>query len=232
MEAVLQFIETTFPVIITHKYLFLFIGAMMEGMNTLILGGFLASVNSILLWPTFMLFILAYTINGYLWYAVGFFAGAKPIDRWAKKDEKRRKVVEKVGHYFSKYSGRAIIITKFTFSLTIATLITAGSLKYSFKKFTFYNFAGSIAWVVVTMFVGYFFGESYKLFSDYVKSLTIGLVFLVGAIAVVYMIKRTFGSAFIESLLSGDRIRDFSYKFRNGLEAFLSNGSDEEEKRG
>ncbi|HXK40501.1 MAG TPA: VTT domain-containing protein, partial [Candidatus Paceibacterota bacterium] len=171
----------------------------------------------------------AYTINGYIWYTVGYFAGAKPIDKWGRKDKKGRKIIEKVEEYFNKYSGRAIIITKFTFSLTIATLIMAGSLKYDLKKFTFYNFIGSVGWVVVTLFVGYFFGQSYKLFFVYLKNFTYGLVFLGGAIALIYVIKLLLGSAFVKSLFITDKIKELSYKLRNGLEEFLSNGAEEEE---
>src|SRR3989344_3724670 len=231
MEAVLQFLETSFPVLIAHKYLFLFLGAMVEGLNTMVLGGFLVSIDTIKLLPTFLLFILAYTINGYIWYAVGNFAGAKPIDKWGRKDEKGRKIIEKVESYFNKYSGRAIIITKFTFSLTVATLIMAGSLKYNLKKFSLYNFVGSIGWVAVTLFVGYFFGESYKFFFVYLKNFTYGLVFLGGAIALIYIIKLIFGSAFVKSLSITDKIKEFSYKLRNGLEEFLSTGNDDDNKR-
>jgi len=230
MEQFLTFLQQNFPVIVSYKYLFLFLGGMVEGLNTMVLGGFLVSVNSIKLLPTFLLFVLAYTINGYIWYAVGFFAGAKPIDKWGRKDKKGRKIIEKVEEYFGKYSGRAIIITKFTFSLTIATLIMAGSLKYNFKKFSLYNFLGSVGWVVVTLFVGYFFGESYKLFFVYLKNFTYGLVFLGGAIALIYIIKLIFGSAFVKSLFITDKIKELSYKLRNGLEEFLSNESEEKEK--
>lgn len=228
MEGVLQFIEAAFPALIAHKYLFLFLGAMTEGLNTMVLGGFLISVNTVKLLPVFLMFTLAYTINGYIWYTVGYFAGAKPIDKWGRKDKKGRKIIEKVEEYFGKYSGRAIIITKFTFSLTIATLIMAGSLKYNLKKFSLYNFIGSIGWVAATLFVGYFFGESYKLFFIYLKNLTYGLVFLGGAIALIYIIKLIFGSAFIKSLFITDKIKEFSHKLRNGLEEFLSNGSEED----
>ena len=229
MEQFLGFLQQNFPVIVTYKYLFLFLGAMIEGLNTMVLGGFLVSVNSIRLLPTLLLFILAYTINGYIWYTVGYFAGAKPIDKWGRKDKKGRKIIEKVEEYFNKYSGRAIIITKFTFSLTIATLLMAGSLKYDLKKFTFYNFIGSVGWVVVTLFVGYFFGQSYKLFFVYLKNFTYGLVFLGGAIALIYVIKLLLGSAFVKSLFITDKIKELSYKLRNGLEEFLSNGAEEEE---
>lgn len=230
MDAVLQFLQTNFPAIIEYKYLFLFLGAMVEGLNTMVLGGFLVSVNTIKLLPIFLLFILAYTINGYIWYTVGYFAGAKPIDKWGRKDRKGRKIIEKVEEYFNKYSGRAIIVTKFTFSLTIATLIMAGSLKYNLKKFSFYNFIGSVGWVVVTLFVGYFFGQSYKLFFVYLKNFTYGLVFLGGAIALIYIIKLILGSAFVKSLFITDKIKELSDKLRNGLEEFLSNGNGSKEE--
>ncbi|MEK7139026.1 MAG: DedA family protein [Patescibacteria group bacterium] len=203
---------------------------MVEGLNTMVLGGFLVSVNTIKLLPIFLLFILAYTINGYIWYTVGYFAGAKPIDKWGRKDRKGRKIIEKVEEYFNKYSGRAIIVTKFTFSLTIATLIMAGSLKYNLKKFSFYNFIGSVGWVVVTLFVGYFFGQSYKLFFVYLKNFTYGLVFLGGAIALIYIIKLILGSAFVKSLFITDKIKELSDKLRNGLEEFLSNGNGSKEE--
>jgi len=202
---------------------------MIEGLNTMVLGGFLVSVNTVKLLPLFLLFVLAYTINGYIWYTVGYFAGAKPIDKWGRKDEKGKKIIERVESYFNKYSGRAIIITKFTFSLTVATLIMAGSLKYNLKKFSLYNFIGSIGWVAVTLFVGYFFGQSYKLFFVYLKHFTYGLIFLSGAIALIYIIKLIFGSAFVKSLFITDKIKELSYKLRNGLEEFLSNGTENEE---
>src|SRR3989338_11321263 len=113
-------------------------------MNTIILSGFLASIGSVEFWPVLLIVLAGEILNGYMWYAVGYFGGAKPIDKWGRKDEKSRKIIEKVEEYFNRYSGRAIILTKLTFSLTIATLIMAGSLKYDFRKFHLYNFVGSL----------------------------------------------------------------------------------------
>ena len=155
-----------------HKYLFLFIGAAIEGFNILIIGGFLVSTGAIDLWAAFILFIIGDIVNGYFWYTIGYFAGAKPIDKWGRKDPKSRKIIEKVQEYFEKYSGRALVITRFTFSLTIATLIMAGSLKYNLRKFSLYNLIGSVGWVAMTLFIGYFFGQSYKFFFIYLKNFT------------------------------------------------------------
>ena len=54
-------------------------------------------------------------------------------------------------------------------------------------------------------------------------------MFLGGAIALIYVIKLLLGSAFVKSLFITDKIKELSYKLRNGLEEFLSNGAEEEE---
>ena len=221
MQHILSFIEVNFPLLLTHKYLFLFLGSAIEGMNTMVLGGFLVSTGFVSLVPTLFIFILGETINGYIWYSVGYFAGSKPIDKWGRSKPKSDKIINVVQNYFEKYSGRAILLTKFTFSLTIATEIMAGSLKYDFKKFSFYNFIGSAGWVCMTLFTGYFFGQSYRLLFHYLTNFWYLLLFLGGAFALIYILKLIFRSAFIKSLLMHEKVRYYSDKIKD----LLSNNS-------
>ena len=81
MENFLNFLQLHFPLIVEHKYIFLFLGAMIEGLNTMVLGGFLVSTGSIPLLPTLLVFTLGYTVNGYLWYLIGYFVWANSIDK-------------------------------------------------------------------------------------------------------------------------------------------------------
>lgn len=222
MENVLQFIQNNLPFLVEYKYLFIFIGASVEGMNTTILAGFLASVASLSLWPTFFICFIGEVINGFAWYAVGYYAGAKPIDKWGRKDEKSRKIIEKVEGYFKRYSGRAILFAKVTWSLCIVTLIMAGSFKYNLRKFARYNLLGSIIWISMVFFIGFFFGESYKYLFDYLKNFVLILVFLGGAIAIGYVLKLIFRSAYIRTLFVAERLRELSDKIKEGIDKFLS----------
>lgn len=226
MDNFFNFFQAHFPYLIHHKYLFVFLGASIEGTNTIILAGFFASVASISLWPAFFLCLLGEIINGFAWYTVGFYAGAKPIDKWGRKDEKSKKVIEKVEEYFKRYSGRAILIAKVTFSLCIATMITAGSFKYNLKKFTLYNLIGSTIWVLTVFFVGYFFGQSYKLLFDYITNLAYLLLFLGGAVAIGYVIRIIFSSIYVRSLFLREKIKDLSDKMMDGIDKFLSDKED------
>ena len=226
MEHLLQFVQVHFPILVAHKYLFLFVGAVIEGFNVLIFGGFLVSTKAINLGPAFIIFLIGDTLNGYAWYTVGYFAGSKPIDKWGRRDPKSRRIIDKVQEYFEKYSGRSIIVTKFTFSLTIATLITAGSFKYNIKRFSLYNFIGSLGWVSLTMFTGYFFGQSYKFFFNYLQGLGYFLLFLGLAILLIYILKSIFGTAFVKSLFVTEKLKEIGEKLRGELDKLLTSEED------
>jgi len=222
MDSFLLYLQINFPLVIQYKYLLLFLGALIEGMNFIILGGFLVSVGAVSFFPTFLLCVLGEALNGYAWYYVGYFAGSKPLDKWGRSKPRSRMIIEKVQGYFERYSGRAIVFTKLTWSLTIATLVMAGSLKYNLKKFFYYNLLGSAGWVALTFFTGLFFGQSYKFFLVYLKNVTYFLVFLGGAVALIYVLKWLFMTAFIKSLIAAENIREIGDKIRGKIDRFLS----------
>lgn len=226
MTALFHFLQAQFPTLFTYKYFFLFAGAALEGFNTLILGGFLLAIGKVRLVPTFLLFVSGGFINGWLWYLVGFFAGAKPIDKWIIRDEKKRKVIDRIRGYFERYSGRALILTRMTLSFTVATLIMAGSLKYSPKKFSLYNLIGATGWVVITMTAGYFFGESYKHIFIYIANITYTVILLAVFIAFIYLVRILFKSAFVKSLLINEKLKEMGEKIKEGIDDFLSEGGE------
>ena len=225
MEQVFTFIQEHAPVLIDHKYLFLFIGATIEGISALVIGGFLVSTKAVQFFPALAVFVLGHTINGFIWYGVGYYGGAKSLDRWGRSKEGSRKVIERVEYYFHRHSGKAIFITKFTFSLTIATQVMAGSLKYDLRKYSWYNLLGSASWALFAMSIGYFFGQSYRLIFVYAKDLAIGIGFLGGAIALIYILKAILQSAFIKAILNHESVKYISDKLKNGLNRFTSNGN-------
>lgn len=224
MEQVLIFLQNNAPFLISYKYLFLFLGGMLEGLNTLVLAGFLATTGQIELYIIIPLLIVAHSINGYLWYLVGFLGGAKALDKWGHKNKLSHQIINKIEGYFKKYSARAIMFAKFTFSLEIATMILSGSLKYNLKKFSKYNFLGSVGWVFVAVFIGYFFGQSFKAFFTIIKDFTLFLIFLAGAIILLYIIKILLKKYFVQYITLQEKVKEWVEKLRDGLDDLLSNG--------
>ena len=226
MEPLLHFLQENVPWLIEHKYLFLFLGSLLEGLNTRVFGGFLASVGAVGLLPVFLVMTVGHTLNGYLWYTVGYFGGAKSLDRWGHKEKLSHDIIEKVSDYFNRYSGRTIMITKFTFSFQIATLILAGSVKHNLKEFSKYNFYGSLGWAAITILVGYVFGQSFQLFVSLLKNLTLFLVSIGSAIALVIVIKLLMKSAFIKALRLDARMRKWNTRFRSRFDTLMSDTTD------
>lgn len=220
-SSIVDAIQNNFPILAQYKYLFLLIATFIEGFNSIILAGFLASLGTVAIIPAVLICIVGDFFNGWAWYAVGYFGGAKPIDKWGRNKPKSRKIIETVERYFHRYSGRAIIFTKLTWSLTIATMIMAGSFKYNFRKFSLYNFIGGLGWVGITFGVGYVFGKGYKAVA-FVNNIGFVLLFFAGAILLVYTFKVIFKSKFIQSLYTMERLRDLGDKFRDGIDQFLS----------
>ncbi len=219
--SILDSIQASFPSLVEYKYLFLFVATCIEGFNSIILAGFLASLGTVAIIPALIIVIIADFLNGLGWYAVGYLGGAGAIDKWVRKDKKGGKIIETVERYFHRYSGRAIILTKLTWSLTIATMVMAGSLKYSFKKFSFYNFIGGLGWVAITFTVGYLFGRGYKAV-NLVNNIGYITLFFIMAALLVYGFKVLFKSQFIQSLTTMERLRDLGEKIKDGIDKLVS----------
>ena len=224
MTTIFQFIQNHIPWLINYRYLFLFLGTAIEGFNTLVLSGFLLSVGAVAFVPLIFLLILGEVINGYAWYFVGYFAGARAVDWWEKRNLKAKRAIEKVKKHFERYSGRTLILTRMTISMTITLLIFTGSLKFNLKKFSLYNAVGATGWVFITVSVGYFFGTSYKLLYQYARNFSYVILFLVAAVFVAYLLKKLYTSAFIRSLELREHLVDLGEKVRDGIDEILSNG--------
>ena len=219
--SIVDSIQLQFPVLVQYKYLFLLIATTIEGFNTIILAGFLASLGTVAIIPAVIVCVIGDFFNGWVWYVVGYFGGAKPIDKWGRKDPKSRKIIETVERYFHRYSGRAIIFTKLTWSLTIATMIMAGSFKYNFRKFSYYNFIGGLGWVAITFTVGFVFGKGYRAV-NLVNNIGYIILFFVAAAILVYVFKIVFKSKFIQSLTAMEHLRDLGEKFKDGIDKLMS----------
>jgi len=215
MESIVEFFQQNNDFVRQWGYLVLLGAAWAEGLHSMILGGFVASLGQLNIHWVLVVMTAGHVLAGMCWYAVGYFGGAKPLFRWGRRiklDEKKLGAIQK---YFERYGGRAILVTKFTVGFTIATLIAAGVLKMHFRKFLWYNFVGSAGWTALTVLFGYSFGLSYRLLLHYMagftKAFAFFLAFLGGAIVLYHLLRlifrtkifRAIGNGFVGVLANG-----------------------------
>ena len=99
----------------------------------------------------------------------------------------------KLDHFFERYGGLTIIITRFMpFFRTFAPFI-AGTGHMNFGKFTLFNAIGGITWVSLFVLVGYFFG-GIPLVQEHFEVIVLGIVAVSVAPAFVGVIKAAMSS--------------------------------------
>ena len=101
--------------------------------------------------------------------------------------------MSKLDHFFAKYGGLTIVITRFMpFFRTFAPFI-AGTGHMNFGKFTLFNCIGGIAWVSLFVLVGYFFG-GIPLVQDHFEVIVLGIVAVSVAPALIGAVKAAMSS--------------------------------------
>lgn len=109
------------------------------------------------LFATLVVFYAAAILGNTSNYWIARFFGKRIIDSGKVKALTPERM-EKLDHFFQKYGGLTIVITRFMpFFRTFAPFI-AGTGHMNFAQFTLFNAIGGVAWVTLFVLVGYFFG--------------------------------------------------------------------------
>jgi membrane-associated protein len=93
--------------------------------------------------------------------------------------------------FYAKYGGMALVLGRFFPIIRTFAPIFAGVVKLNIKKFSIYNFAGSIGWVTILTLIGFFLGRKYpEEIKYYLKYVVFGLIILTTLPFIIAYIKR------------------------------------------
>ena len=112
-----------------------------------------ATINISLLW---VLLMVAAVTGNLVNYRVGIFVGPRAFSGRFKLI--KIEYLIKAQHFYSKYGGKTVIYARFIPIIRTFAPFVAGIGMMSFRRFMFYNIAGSVAWVTSFIFLGYYFG--------------------------------------------------------------------------
>ncbi len=130
----------------------------LPGDSLLFIAGTLAASGGIDVHLLALLLSVAAVLGNTVNYSIGRFAGPKVFQREHSRFLDRR-ALDRAHAFYEKYGGTTIIITRFVPILRTFAPFVAGIARMTYLKFTAYNVAGGLAWVLSLLYAGYWFGN-------------------------------------------------------------------------
>jgi membrane-associated protein len=164
----------------------LFFGFFLPGDYLLFMAGLLCSTGrfNISIYILVLSLIAAGVLGNYAGYWFGYRTGRKLFSRNDSIFFKRH-YVELAEVFYAKHGGMALVLGRFFPIIRTFAPIFAGVVRVDLKKFTLYNFVGSVAWVNTFTLGGYFLGRKYPQLKDHLQYIVLGLI-IITTIPLIY----------------------------------------------
>jgi len=81
------------------------------------------------------------------------------VFQWESSRFFNRKALDRAHAFYEKHGGVTIVITRFVPIIRTFAPFVAGIARMTYLRFTMYNIAGGLAWVLSLLYAGYWFGN-------------------------------------------------------------------------
>jgi len=130
----------------------------LPGDSLLFVAGALAATGGIDVHLLALLLVIGAVLGNTMNYAIGHYLGPK-VFQWESSRFFNRKALDSAHAFYEKHGGVTIIITRFVPILRTFAPFVAGIARMTFLRFSVYNIAGGLAWVLSLLYAGYWFGN-------------------------------------------------------------------------
>ena len=130
----------------------------LPGDSLLFVAGALAAAGGIDVHLLAPLLVAAAALGNTVNYSIGYFLGPK-VFHWEQSRFFNRKALERAHAFYERHGGKTIVITRFVPILRTFAPFVAGIARMTYVRFTAYNLAGALAWVLSLLYAGYWFGN-------------------------------------------------------------------------
>ena len=140
------------------------------------LGTFAARPDGLNLAALLGLLIVAAIVGDSVNYWIGSLLGPR-IFRGERIRFLNPKHLERTHEFYERYGGKTIILARFVPIIRTFAPFVAGMGKMTYRRFMAYNVAGGIAWILIFLFLGYWFG-SWPIVKKNFEFVIFGIIFV------------------------------------------------------
>lgn len=156
----------------------LLVGFFLPGDSLLVTAGLLcATLNLMNVWLLGLLLTIASILGNAVGYAIGAAAGPR---LFSKEDSLlfNKKHLYRASAFYEKHGGKTIIIARFMPIVRTFVPVVAGMGRMDYKRYTFYNVVGGIAWIWSMLLIGYFLGIYIPGVDKHIEVLILVVIFI------------------------------------------------------
>jgi len=155
----------------------LFFGFFLPGDYLLFMAGLLCAAGKVDV--TISTLVLSLIGAGILGNFAGYWFGYRTGPVLFNKNDSlffKKRYVTLASDFYNKYGGMALILGRFFPIVRTFAPIFAGVVKVDIKRFTLFNFIGSVTWVCAFTLSGFFLGKRFPQLKDYLQYIVLGLI--------------------------------------------------------
>lgn len=130
----------------------------LPGDSLLFVAGTLAAVGGMDIGSLIASLSIAAILGNSVNYGIGRYLGPK-VFQWPDSRWFNRKALEKTHDFYEKHGGKTIVLTRFLPLFRTFAPFVAGIGAMNWLRFSAFNVAGGLAWVVSLSMLGYWFGN-------------------------------------------------------------------------
>lgn len=195
--------QVAFDILSKHGYWLVFvtgvaealplIGLLVPGHVIILAAGVAAGYGLLDVWWVFGLALIAGILGDIPGFYMGRQYGQGVIDALTLRVPLLGKAVGKSAELFDRRGAAALVVCRFSFLTRAIGPVLSGASRMPLRTFWVYNVVGALAWAVLNVFGGYFFGLGFIAIQKYVGgALAIALVAAVGILVGYRFVRRMF----------------------------------------
>lgn len=130
----------------------------LPGDSLLFVAGALAAAGGLDVHLLAVVLVIAAVLGNTVNYSVGYVLGPR-VFHWEQSRFFNRRALARAHAFYEKHGGKTIVISRFLPIFRTFAPFVAGIARMTYLRFTAYNVTGALAWVVLLLYAGYWFGN-------------------------------------------------------------------------
>lgn len=139
--------------------------------------------------PAIAVGVIGTILGAIPWYYAGLLLGQRRLEllvgRYGKWIGISASDIDKSVQWFQKHGAKAVLLGRLVPGIRTLISVPAGISKMPLLPFFLYSTIGTVGWVALLTYAGYFLGKNYKLVEEYIDVITkvvvLGVLFAIAA---------------------------------------------------